>query len=73
MSSTENKDLNEKYSSLLELYEKVLKEKEEALEETERATISFARHFDSEVSSMAVFITEGLLQTYSMFTWIEFT
>jgi hypothetical protein len=49
MSSTENEDLHQRYSSLHELYQKVLKEKEDALEETERATISFARHFDSEV------------------------
>ena len=50
MSRTENEDLIRKYSSLRELYENVLKEKQLALEETERATISFACHFDSEVS-----------------------
>ena len=50
MSSTENEDLIQKYSSLRELYENVLKEKQVAVEETERATISFARHFDSEVT-----------------------
>ena len=49
MSSAENEDLHQRYSSLHELYQNVLKEKEDALEETERATISFARHFDSEV------------------------
>ena len=50
MSSTENEDLHQSYSTLEELYHKVLKEKQEALEETERATISFACHFDSEVN-----------------------
>ena len=49
MSSTENEDLQQRYSALQELYQKVIKEKQDALEETERATISFARHFDSEV------------------------
>jgi hypothetical protein len=49
MSSTENEDLHQSYSTLKELYDKVLKEKQDALEETERATISFACHFDSEV------------------------
>ena len=49
----ENEDSHQSYSTLKELYHKVLKEKQDALDETERATISFARHFDSEVTSLS--------------------
>ena len=40
----------EQYLSLKQLYEQTLKEKQEAFEEHERLTVSFAVHFDREVT-----------------------
>lgn len=46
----EIQELEKKHLSLDERYQKALKDKQEALEENQRATISFAIHFDEEVA-----------------------